>query len=297
MKKRFLINLFLPFLSILISADAYAVMPEWAFFRDRDGNRYYFDRQGGIHVPASPGKSSTPVNPGSIDYHINHGIELIRSGHRIEGLTVLRSIIAMPDSDERVLRARKRAVKALARLEKREGPRYTELYMAASPLLYRTGTGVNVVNEEMRYSLEVPFNTVLLKKKVRRKGRYIYFGITLGSGKAGAKTGDEGTGAWSFLIAVDSEKFPADIRGLERAEKNWWHKTGYADVDRFPVSRETGHAIYEFKSRQAPFYSGIEGIYVNGSITLMVRLITPSESYSRNRSVMRDIINKIVIVD
>ena len=296
MRTEFLKKVLLLIIPIIISGVSHAQMPDWSFFRDRDGNRYYFDQQGIIHVTISPGNRFIPVNPRSIDYHIHHGMELLRSGYKVEGVTVLKSIIALPTSDNRVLMARERAVKALGELQKRDGPRYTELYRSASPVLYRIGTRVRVINEEMRYSLDLPVNAVILKKKIRRKGKYTYFGITLGAGWSGDRERKEEGGGYRFLIAVDSERYPVDISGLERAEENWRHKALHEGVDMVQVSRNRSHAIYEFKSGEAPFYSGFEGVYLNGSYTLLVRLITPAERFSSNREDMRNVMRGITIV-
>ncbi len=268
-------------------------MPDWRFFRDREGNRYYLDRAGKIRTLGEPEFTYRAVSAEGIDYYLNQGRELVLRHYPLQGLTILKSILSLPVTSNRIREAQEKASQEINRMLKRGGTRFHALNRKASLILFREGKRIKLVNDLMYYSLVSDLDISIIKNRLREKVGYTYNGALLGFN---LKKNRDVKSGFDFLMAIDSEKYRMDIRSLEIARRNWMLKLGIHRFKRELVRKSDGFLVYRFSNRSEPSLSGYEGIYYNGHFSTIIRIIVPGEKFSQFSGEMEKLINSFKVI-
>jgi len=284
-------------LLLLVISPGHGQMAEWKFFRDSEGNRYYIDAQGKIWTSSEPEYKYKPISIEGMEYYINHGNELIKNQHYVEGLTILKSICSMQADNNIIRTAQLKAGEIINNMKKVQGNRYDSMNEDASILLYRKDGNVFFVNDVMMYSFVFSGNIQIIRKKIRARQGYRYVGVSLGI-LSGSEEPAEGPGVkFSILLSCDSERYTlkvADIAGFETTRRK---ELGYDGLVRNPIKQSEKLIVYRITSRIKPFHEGFEVFAVNRTFGHMFRLITPAGSFDANKKIMEDIINGFKVID
>ncbi|TFH41359.1 MAG: hypothetical protein E4G96_05670, partial [Chrysiogenales bacterium] len=267
---------------LLFAALFLAQMPDWKYFRDREGNKYFVDRAGAIRITETSSPAHRPVSARAIDYHINFGETLVSEHRYEEGLAVLKSICALPADNNRIYQAQVRAMEIIGRLRKQNGARFDRMNESASLILINEGNDIVIINDMMRYSFRAPAGIRVIRKKDRAGLDYRYSGILFGA--------EREAGTYDYLLAVDSESIKARFKDLAEAEEKWRGHTGHQGLTRRTVTRDDDRVIHQFRNSGNPGYAGYEAVFVDGRVTHCARVISSEAGYSANREVMRGVI-------
>lgn len=268
-----------------------AQMPDWKFFRDREGNTYFFDQGGAIHITSMKKYRYRPVSARGIDYYLEYGRELINEHHPIEGLSVLKSICALKNNNNRIYQAQVKATELIIKMKKNNGPRFTSMNESASLMLFQVDDGIEIINDQMLYSFKVPGRIEVVRKIDRSRLEYRYSGILFGVLPEGSKDDGGEAGAYEILMAVDTEKFAVPYKNLSAAVEKWKGNIGYEGVTREVLEKEKNRCVCSFRNSSAPRYAGIEGIILNGSYSHYVRLISSELRFPAQQKIMLKIID------
>ncbi|HSV97941.1 MAG TPA: hypothetical protein VLM75_13555 [Spirochaetota bacterium] len=273
-------------LALLVHSGALAQMPDWIMVRDGDGNRYYADPNGKIYTSGKPEFDYRAVSESGIAFYFNQGVELVKGGYKFEGLTLLKSILAMPAGGGKTSDYRSKASSEINRLIKKEGDRYAELDQNASILLYRQEGAVVLVNDLMRYRLEFPGEATVLRRRMREYGQYRYYGLLAGVRFSGSTAGPDAS-AYDVLIAIDSERFPSKISNMTALKKNWAKNLGADSFRRTPLRAGEREDLSRFDDGTA--YGGYEAFYLRGRYGYCVRIISAGSERARNEALMEKV--------
>lgn len=275
-----IVMLFFVFLADFVHAQ----MPDWILINDRDGNRYWMDPNGKIYCSGEPEAAYRPVSSGSIDYSYNQGVSLIKNHYKIEGLLILKSLMALSADSGRIIDVQRKASMEINALIRREGDRYEALNAQASILMFRERDAVTLVNDRMRYSLRCNGNIAVVKRTSRRHSKYEYQGLLLGVNftSAAGMARNEARG-YDALIAVDAERFARPFMVIGELERNWKNNLGADSFDRTLVENSDSSKIYGFEDASTPGYSGFEGLYINGVRGYCARIITTKDVMKKCR--------------
>ena len=268
-----------------------AQMPDWKYFRDREGNTYFFDQAGKIRITSMKKFRYRPVSSRGIDYHLEYGTELINEHHPIEGLSVLKSICALKNDNNRIYQAQVKATELIMKLKKRNGPRFTSMNESASLMIFLVDDGIEIINDQMMYSFRVPGRVDVVRKVDRGRLEYRYSGILFGLLPSEGKDDRGEAGAYDMLAAVDTEKFAVPYKNLAEAVEKWKGTIGYEGLTREVLVKDAKHLVCSFRNSGTPRYAGIEGIFLNGTYSHYVRLISSEQQFPVNEKRMRKIID------
>lgn len=259
-------------------------MPDWTPIRDRDGNKYFIDKNGKIWTSGTPEFEYKAVSIEGLDYYLNQSIELIKSNYKTSGLTLLKSIMAMPVKNNRIFKAQCRASKEINYLIKKEGIRYSKLNDSASLLLFRDNKHTILINDKMLYSIIIPKVFKIIKKRFKKKLHYIYCGILVGFIlKKNGVVEKHGYRGHDLLLAIDSEKFSSPIRSVTKIEKNWRRNLGSDTFNRKVFDESDNRIVYAYEDRLSPYYSGFEGFYYKGNHGYCLRILCSREVFLKYR--------------
>ena len=284
MKINFKLIIFFCF--FFISTVLFSQLAEWKFYRDRDENTYFIDRNGKIWTSTKPVFKYKAVSLQGINYYLSHAKGLIHSFYYSEGLTILKSILAMPVDNDMIRKAQIDAVQIIHQLKKKNGIRYNRLNEDASVILFKRKKKIILVNDLMKYEFPIDDKFEIIRKKVKSKYRYKYQGITIGIQSDNSKKSKERK--YKYLIAMDSEKFTKKVESVNLVEKSWRVKLGFENFIRKKIVDEKNNRIYVIENNLFPFIKGYEGFFVNGKYTHIIRIISSKDSFMKNKKDMKN---------
>lgn len=267
-------------------------MPDWKFFKDREGHVYFIDQAGKIRITETVAHRYRPVTARGIDYFLEYGMTLINEHRMPEGLTVFKSILALPADSNRIYTAQVKASDMINFLKKRHGPRFTAINEASSLILIRRESVITITNDLMLYGFQAPAPVEVIRKRDRSGKNIRYSGIVFGIGGPGTKPG----GPYDLLCAIDCEKFALPLSSLSMAVEKWGENLGHDDLERKVLEHSETRFINEFIYRGTPSYSGMEGIFINGAYSYCVRLLSSGSGYARNRNDVKQIMASFRLV-
>lgn len=294
-----LISMFFAYV-LFSSVPVAAQMPDWTLLTDKDGNKFYMDKNGKIWTSGKPDFNYKPVSIEGLDYYLNQGIELIQNHYKTEGLTLLKSILALPVKNNVIYKAQIKASGEIRNLLKNEGSRFKKLNEDASLLTYRENSFITLINDNMYYSIQCPSSVKIISRRIRIKNNYRYYGLLMGirfqtpertekrtqnPDKAETYTG------YDLLMAIDSERFPDIIRRAETIENHWRNRLGSDTLKREIIIKNNDRIIYSYRDTHSPYYSGTEGFYKKNNFGYFVKTITGDKKYRDYEDKILEIIN------
>ena len=274
----------------------HAQMPDWTLIIDRDNNRFYQDNNGKIWTSGIPDFDYKPVSVEGLDYYLNQGIELIKSHKKKEGLTLLKSIMALPVKNDVTYKAQITASKEINYLIKNEGSRFNSINESASIMLFKDDNSVIVKNDGMLYSIKTPEFIKIISIKTRQKSTYKYHGILLGlKFKRDDASSMNGYSVYDLLIAIDSEKFLSEIRNVNYYADQWRKKLGNDSLNRKLIKQEKSQIINIYKDAYPPNYSGFECFHINNNYGYYLKAITSADLFIKYKLNITEIVNSFKI--
>ena len=259
----FLASLFIFSSAILLQAQ----MPDWKFFKDRDGNGYYYDRAFKIRITDDKPFNYTPVTAQGIDYYFNKGVELIKEGKYPEGLFYLKSIKSLPMDTLRVENNAKDSSKWINFLQRKHGTRYERFDKESTILLTYFNDEYIIINEKLRYKIKLKKSPHIIKAawKFNDTGYGFKFGFNLESNYE--------DNSYDCVTGIETRISRKRIDTLQEAEMIWRYDSGMDNFVRTELFRSKDRVIYEYTYADNVPFSGIEGIYINANMTHLLRLI------------------------
>ncbi|MCL1911600.1 MAG: hypothetical protein FWG13_05295 [Leptospirales bacterium] len=266
-------------------------MPDWRFFKDGDGNSYYIDNAGKIVASGEP-EATYRISVRGLDYYTAQADELILRHHATKGLLILKTILAMPRVDQRIVDAQNKAALSLNSLKQRHGSRFDNMNRLASPLIYESGETAVIIHDIMFYSLNIRHSFEIIKNKWRLLPHYWYNGISIGVRmQSGEKKG------YDFLLAIDSEKFASKPGTTTRLEEHWGTRLFTENINRSEIFRDEKKVIYSFTSGNSPPLTGFESIVKNGNFGYIIRAIAPASKGDAVAEAMKNTVSGFSISD
>ncbi len=264
-------------------------MPDWRFFKDREGNKYFFDSAGKIHITSLPASNRKIVSADGIDYYINLAEEILSRKKIVESLLLFKSILALPDNNNRIYSARVRAAKNIDNLRKKNGDRFEKYNIEASLLLYKTGDRSIILNDSMFYSMSSKGKIKLIRFKIRNEKDEIYHGASVGVNFQEKEIADN---KYESIVALDAVKKKHSISSLEEMIENWKMILGKDTLVRNELFRDKDTVIYEFNSgisdENSQIYKGFEVQKFNGNFIYYLRIVSSGMKFEKNKDSMRD---------
>lgn len=241
-------------------------MPEWKFFRDREGNSYYYDRTFRIRITDTALTDLPPVTSSGIDYYFHTGVELINEGRYPEGLYYLKSIRLLDDSNARVRKTQIDAAKWMEYLEKKHGTRYDLYDNESSVIMTGENRNYHLVNSKLFYRMKVQHRPRLLKKEWK------YYGTGYGL-RFGARVDEKGAyEGFDYVTGVESRILKGPAPSPDEALRVWMIELGIDALKRREIYRAPDRILYDIKYPEGTPFSGIEGVYVSGNRIHLARV-------------------------
>ncbi len=286
LKPAFIVILFL----FISSVELDGQMPDWKYFRDREGNSYYYDRAFKIRITDTAGVDYIPVTSRGIDFYFHTGVELIKEGKYPEGLFYLKSIRALGDDNSRIRKVKIDAAKWMNYLEKKHGSRYESYDNESSVTITEKNNNYYLVNSKLFYRITIPDRPYLLKKEWKYYGKG--YGLKFGA-RIEVKGDYEG---FDYITGVESRIFNGKAPEINEVQKGWMLEMGMDALKREELFRSSDRIIYNIKYPDETPFSGVEGVYVNGNRVHLARVFFHKGVYGKVYENVKSMLQNMVLV-
>jgi len=247
---------FLLTLLLVLPINASSQMPDWKYFRDIEGNSYYYDRTFKIRITESPGTELLPVKAAGIDFYFNTGIELINEGRYPEGLFYLKSIRTLGSTNNRIRKVQAESAKWMDYLGRKHGTRYEQYDKESTITLTGENDRYYLANSKLFYGMTIAHRPYILKKEWKYMGRG--YGL-----KFGAKINEKGNyEGFDYITGIESRILQGGAHDITEAQNIFVHELGPDIFMRKEILKSTDRVLYDIKYPGDSRISGVEGIYV-----------------------------------
>ncbi len=274
-------------LTFLVCAGSlFGQMPDWSFFRDREGNSYYYTSSGRIIVTGKVEKKRFVVSAEGIDYYLALARRLAGEGRPGDALAICHGILALKDSNMRIRDAAAGASQLMRELQLRHGDRYPNMRYHASLYLYREGGRTVIIDEEFRHSLGLTIEPRILSVSDRRGQRYAHRGLRMGVDLPASKPAREG---FDLLLAIDAERFAGPLRNADQLITHWELRRGKSNWKREVLSRDEYNVLVRY-TIPGEGTTGLERYHVMGRYGYCVRLLTTEDIWNERSDELEEIV-------
>jgi hypothetical protein len=202
-----------------------------------------------------------------VDYYFNKGVELIKEGKYVEGLFYLKSLKSLPMGNLRVENNAKDSSKWINFLQRKHGDRYEIFDKESTILLTYYNDEYTIINEKLRYKIKLKKQPHIIKAawKFYDTGYGFKFGFNLGDNYE--------DNSYDCVAGIETRISRSRINSLSDAEKIWRYESGMDNFVRTESFRAEDRIIYTYTYADKVPFSGIEGIFINGKMTHLLRII------------------------
>lgn len=266
-------------------------MPDWKFFKDREGNKYYYDRALKIRIIDAGTFDYKPVRREGIDYYLNTGIELIKDGRYSDGLFYLKSIRTLPVNDQRMKNAAIDASKWINYLYKKHGSRFERYDKDSTVLISFADAEYSLFNEKLRYKI------ILSKRPWIIRGIWKYndsaYGLKFGINDKNEKNDD----GYDCVIGIESRILKGKIRNIDEAVESWRYELGSDNFHREIISRRDDRILFQYTYENGVPFSGIEAIYINREFMHILRVICHNDLKEKVLGEIKKSVEDLILIN
>ena len=264
-------------------------MPDWTFFRDREGNEYYFDKAFKIRITDEPDFNYPPVSERGIEFYYNSGLEYLSRGEVVKGLYFFKSIMALKEQNNRLRKIQINSAAQITSLGKRHGTRMAAFDRESTLLILKKGDSFRLINEKLFYALTLPARPWIIREgwKYSGKGYGLQFGVNLDNSE---KSG------YDFITGVETRILPFTVDTADQAERIWSRDLGPDAFSRELIHENTEKKIYKYRYPGESPFRGYEGIFINRNTIHLLRIMYHEKMESSVEQVLQDILNGFTVV-
>ena len=275
-------------LSIII-LPVFAQMPDWKYFSDIEGNGYFFDELGLPRVILNDEdlENLIIVSLPAIEYYMAKAEEHVRQANYVQALTIINSILAMPNIDSRIINSKKTCIKLRERIQRRIGTLINQEEQKIFFFGYKIRENTVLFVKPMRLRITLNACEVRLIRTRQDEAEYKYNGFTLALQKDNVR----------ILMSADSKQFVRQ----ERIRLSTFKNNFYANLPVMPMKRlsysDDEFEISEFTMNRGRNFAGYERIGVNRNIGYCIRLIAEEKDFESVKADMLKWVESIRVIN
>ncbi|MBN1499146.1 MAG: hypothetical protein JW982_03245 [Spirochaetes bacterium] len=265
MKKIFCI----PLIVILSFLPVLGQMPGWMTIHDGDGNVYFVDQALKIRTDVNSGILYKAVKKESADYYLELARQQYAEHHKIEALTLLKSIRILSDKTGSIYKTAEKATFEIDKIRKLEGDRFHKLDVDSSIQMYTLDNKQCMSSSFGGFEFCTSGTINVLKKSALEKYNYSRDGVLVSvSSSADSKNA-------FCLISITSEKFHYTITSIKDYEEIIRNKNGTDAYERNLIKQTQHLKLSGIKYQGDMVFLGYEFFKIDDKYGLYMKLIYP----------------------
>lgn len=261
---------------------AYAQMPDWAMMIDKEGNKYYFDKNGKIYTDDAA-SAYTPVSKDGLEYYTSKVKTLWIVGHRTQSLVIAKSILALKESSMNVVKAKKDMSAFMRDMQMKHGKRFVDISRDAWLYLTREENIMYVFNDKVPYIVALQGNAEVIAAK---SIDHLQYSSTMM--RAGLRFSQ--TSGYDAIMTVVAESFADTIESINVLQQHW-KNIAFDTFDRELLQQNDSMVLYSFVTRDNLGLKGIELLLAKENRGYCLRIFTTKERYEQYKDAITAIVN------
>ncbi|MEW6527558.1 MAG: hypothetical protein AB1444_12965 [Spirochaetota bacterium] len=267
---------------VCVHISTYAQMPNWAMMIDKEGNKYYFDRNGKIYTDDTI-TTLKPVSRDGLEYYTAKVKSLWKAGKRTQSLVIAKSILSLKESSMNVIKAKKDINAFMRDMQMKQGKRFVDISRDAWLYLTKEDTTMYVFNDKVPYIVTLQGNAEIIAAKSVDSLQYASTVM-----RAGLRFSD--VSGYDAIMTIVAESFAGTIESIRVLEQHW-RTVAFDTFDRELLKYSDSMALYTFVTRDTVELKGMELLLAKENRGYCVRIFTTKERYDLYKDIMLSIIN------
>jgi len=268
------------FLCIYVSA--YAQMPDWAMMIDKEGNKYFFDKNGKIYTDDVESEYK-PVSRDALEYYTSKAKSLWKAGSRKQSLVIAKSILALKESSMNVVKAKKDMSAFMRDMQMKHGTRFVDITRDAWLYLTREDTTMYVYNDKVPYIVTLQGNAEIIAAKSVDSLQYSSTMMRAGIRFSQAS-------GYDAIMTIVAESFADTIESISVLQQHW-RTIAFDTFQRELLKYSDNMALYSFVTRDNLELKGMELLLAKENRGYCVRIFTTKDRYDLYKDSIAAIIN------
>ena len=268
------------FLCIYVSA--FAQMPDWAMMIDKEGNKYFFDKNGKIYTDDVESEYK-PVSRDGLEYYTSKAKSLWKAGNRKQSLVIAKSILALKESSMNVIKAKKDMSAFMRDMQIKHGTRFVDISRDAWLYLTREDTTMYVYNDKVPYIVTLQGNAEIIAAKSVDSLQYSSTMMRAGIRFSQAS-------GYDAIMTIVAESFADTIASISVLQQHW-RTIAFDTFQRELLKYSDNMALYSFVTRDNLELKGIELLLAKENRGYCVRIFTTKDRYDLYKDSIATIIN------
>ena len=268
------------FLCIYVSA--YPQMPDWAMMIDKEGNKYFFDKNGKIYTDDVESEYK-PVSRDGLEYYTSKAKSLWKAGNRKQSLVIAKSILALKESSMNVIKAKKDMSAFMRDMQIKHGTRFVDITRDAWLYLTREDTTMYVYNDKVPYIVTLQGNAEIIAAKSVDSLQYSSTMMRAGIRFSQAS-------GYDAIMTIVAESFADTIASISVLQQHW-RTIAFDTFQRELLKYSDNMALYSFVTRDNLELKGIELLLAKENRGYCVRIFTTKDRYDLYKDSIATIIN------
>lgn len=269
-------------LCLCVYVSAYAQMPDWAMMIDKEGNKYYFDKNGRIYTDDIE-SAYKPVSRDGLEYYTSKAKQLWKAGHRKQALVIAKSILALKESSMNVIKAKKDMSAFMRDMQMKHGMRFVDINADAWLYLTREDTTMYVYNDKVPYIVTLQGNAEIIAAKSVDSLQYSSTVM-----RAGLRFSQNN--GYDAILTIVAESFADTIESIHVLQQHW-RTVAFDTFDRELLKFSDSMALYSFVTRDKLELKGMELLLAKENRGYCVRIFTTKERYEVYKDAIAAIID------
>jgi|YNPMSStandDraft_1061717.scaffolds.fasta_scaffold14544_1 hypothetical protein len=268
------------FLCIYVSA--FAQMPDWAMMIDKEGNKYFFDKNGKIYTDDVESEYK-PVSRDALEYYTSKAKSLWKAGNRKQSLVIAKSILALKESSMNVIKAKKDMSAFMRNMQIKHGTRFVDISRDAWLYLTREDTTMYVYNDKVPYIVTLQGNAEIIAAKSVDSLQYSSTMMRAGIRFSQAS-------GYDAIMTIVAESFADTIASISVLQQHW-RTIAFDTFQRELLKYSDNMALYSFVTRDNLELKGMELLLAKENRGYCVRIFTTKDRYELYKDSIAAIIN------
>jgi len=268
------------FLCIYVSA--FAQMPDWAMMIDKEGNKYFFDKNGKIYTDDVESEYK-PVSRDALEYYTSKAKSLWKAGNRKQSLVIAKSILALKESSMNVIKAKKDMSAFMRDMQMKHGTRFVDISRDAWLYLTREDTTMYVYNDKVPYIVTLQGNAEIIAAKSVDSLQYSSTMMRAGIRFSQAS-------GYDAIMTIVAESFADTIASISVLQQHW-RTIAFDTFQRELLKYSDNMALYSFVTRDNLELKGMELLLAKENRGYCVRIFTTKDRYELYKDSIAAIIN------
>ena len=229
------------------------------------------DKNGKIYTDDTASTTYKAISEDTLEFYTSKTKSLWKAGHRVQALTIAKSIIALKETSMNVIKAKKDINVFLRQIQMKEGERYIDINLKAWLYLTKEENIMYVFNDKVPFILQCKGNAEVIA--AQSVDSFQHSITVMRSGIRFANSN-----GYDAIMTVVAERFADTIESITTFQQHL-NTVAFDTFQRTLLQSNDTMALYSFVTADAYSLMGLELLRIKENRGYLLRIFTTKEKY------------------